>query len=115
MRRACLAAVLAAMMIVASAGAASAGEWNRGHFDGIGGDLPAKYHANSECLFNGLDQPDDMEQDLDFPDDDQWGSTPAGAHSPVVKVQTGGQLVAAGYVPAGLQGVACNGHLNPYK
>ena len=128
MRRALLIALLAALMVVAMvASAAFAGEWNPGHFNKPGGDLPAKYHANSECLFNGLDEPDEtslgagdgeplhlveVAPDVFEPvgDDGDWGNTPARG-----KVQSVGQLVAAGFVPPGIPGEACNGHLNPLK
>ena len=130
MRRSLLVAVLAALMVVASTGAAFAGEWNKGHFNADGGDLPAKDHANSECLFNGQDEPDETSEGAGdgepyFPggeggaligDDAGWSSTPAGAHNQAgVRVQTGGQFVAIGAVPPGAQGEACNGHLHPYQ
>jgi len=113
MRRAAVVLVLAALMTVAGAGAAFAGEWNRGNFNAPGGDLPAKYNARSECVFNGQDEPDATEGVV-FPDDEQWSSTPAGSHNKAgIRVQSNGQLVAAGYIPGGIPGQACNGHLNP--
>lgn len=77
--------------------AAFAGEWAPGQNASNG----AASHANSECVFNGQDD-DDLE------DDDLWAMTPAGG-----RVQSGGQLIAIGAVPAGIQGQACNGNLNP--
>jgi hypothetical protein len=132
MRRALIVAVLAAFMVVLSAGAAFAGEWNKGHHNEPGGNIPAKDVAKSECLFNGQDEPDEDPQgegngEPYFPggdggaligDDPLWSSTPAGAHNQAgVRVQSGGQLVAA-FGPegnAGAQGEACNGHLNPWN
>lgn len=133
MRRSLLIVALAALMVMAfGASAAFAGEWNRGHFNAPGGDLPAKYHANSECLFNGLDQPDDSSfgagdgepwfAPVIGGDDGLWGLTPAKG-----KVQSGGQMIAAlkqgVALPLppeetpfpGVQRFACNGHTNPLK
>jgi hypothetical protein len=123
MRRALLVAVLAALMVLASAGAAFAGEWNPGHFNDTGGDLPAKFNANSECLFNGLDETDetslgagDGEPFFDpgdgtlIGDDGIWASAPSGGI-----VQSAGQAILAGIAPPGAPGEACNGHLNPQK
>jgi hypothetical protein len=114
-------------MVMAGAGAAFAGEWNPGHFDDPGGNVPAKGNANSECLFNGLDEPDESAfeagdgEEWFGPglggDDGLWGLTPAGG-----KVQSGGQMIAAlkqgvdfGLPPEetpfpGVQKYACNGH-----
>jgi hypothetical protein len=119
MRRALWVGVLAVAMVMALSGVAFAGEWNKGHFNEDGGNLPAKYHANSECLFNGQDELDVSNgggEPIDFgSDDDLWSFTPAGAHNAAgIRVQSGGQITAtgAGYVG---QGEACNGHLNPLK
>jgi hypothetical protein len=113
MKRYLLVVALAAVMLMASAGAAFAGEWNKGHFNDDGGNLPAKYHANSECLFNGQDEPDATEGGGD---DAFWSITPAGSHNQAgVRVQSGGQGVAIGAETPGVQGVACNGHLNGLK
>jgi hypothetical protein len=123
MRRLLLVAAFTALMVMASA-PAFAGEWNKGHFNEPGGNLPAKYHANSECVYNGLDEPDATEHPGEdpFADDGLWGLTPAGG-----KVQSGGQMIAAlkqgvdlGIPPEGtpfpgVQRFACNGHLNPLK
>lgn len=94
---------------------AFAGEWNKSK-----GEVAAKQNGNSECLFNGLDEPDaafgGTEPDGPMgPDDPLWSSTPAGANG-AVRVQAYGQLVAVGlkaFVPS--PGVACNGHLNPHN
>ena len=118
MRRRSIVALFAAllvMMMTLGATAALAGEWNKGHFNEPGGDLPAKANSNSECLFNGQDEPDATEGPGD---DGLWELTPAGAHNQAgIRVQSGGQIVAA-FGPegnAGVQGVACNGHLNGLK
>ena len=131
MRRSLLAAALAALMVLAVSAPAFAGEWNKGHFNAPGGDLPAKDNGNSECLFNGRDEPDESvfeEGDGEplfapgFGDDLTWGLTPAKG-----KVQSGGQMIAAlkqgvdlGLPPEetpfpGVQRFACNGHLNPLR
>ena len=94
------------------AGTALAGEWNKK------GDVAAKTQARSECLFNGLDQPDSVEPgdggEVPAFDDFTWGLTPAGANSGGnVRVQSGGQLIAIGFVAPGIQGTDCNGHGNP--
>jgi hypothetical protein len=99
------------------AGTALAGEWNKAT-----GDVAAKQHGRSDCLFNGQDQPDESypgagdgegPADTGGYDDPLWGSTPAGAHSGGnTVVQAGGQLTASGAGYVG-QGTACNGHLNP--
>jgi hypothetical protein len=98
-------------------GAALAGEWNKAN-----GDVAAKEQGRSDCLFNGLDEPDESAPgagDGEGPapdtgyDDPLWAMTPAGANSGgKVVVQAGGQLTAlfGGYVG---QGTACNGHLHP--
>lgn len=121
MRRRSMVALFAALLVMTmtlGATAAFAGEWNKGHFNAPGGDLPAKANSNSECLFNGQDEPDATEGAHPFPDDDLWSSTPAGAHNQAgIRVQSGGQIVAA-LGPegnAGVQGVDCNGHLNGLK
>ena len=102
------------------AGAAFAGEWNQK------GDVAAKTQGRSDCLFNGLDQPDEsslgandgegpaVDGDVGTYDDPLWSQTPAGANSGgKVRVQSGGQLIAIGFAPPGVQGEACNGNLNP--
>jgi hypothetical protein len=116
MQRTLIILTLALALVLAMAGVALAGEWNPGHFNEPGGDLPAKFHANSECLFNGLDEPDesalgagDGEPTQYFADDGFWSTTPAGG-----RVQSAGQSIVGGSEP-GEAGVACNGHLNPLK
>jgi hypothetical protein len=99
------------------AGTALAGEWNQAT-----GDVAAKQNGRSNCLFNGLDEPDESSPgagdgegaapDVGY-DDPLWSMTPAGANSGgKAVVQAGGQLTAlfGGYQG---QGQACNGHLNP--
>ena len=97
--------------------AALAAEWNPGHFDEPGGNVPAKYVAASECVFNGRDEPDVTEAPLGGGDDADWAQTPSGG-----KVQSGGQITAAGaqlgdpslIVPTGVQGQACNPTAEPF-
>ncbi len=97
MRRLLLVAVLAALMIMASAGAAFAGEWNPGrgyiHGDTDAAPLPAA----SDCAYSGRDDPD-------VEDDSNWEATPAGG-----LVQSPGQfmLSPASFGP-GVPGIACN-------
>ena len=116
-------AVLAAVMLMAGAGAASAGEWNKGHFNEDGGNLPAKYNGNSECLFSGQDEPDEPslgagggEPYFDpgdgtlIGDDPIWSSSPAGANNNAgIRVQSPGQANLAGIASPGDPGGACNG------
>ena len=117
-KRPLLAVSIALMALMMFSQAALAGEWNHK------GDVAAKTHGGSACLFNGLDQPDesapgagdgepiwydengngDVDDDEIFADDGQWGSTPAGG-----KVQSYGQIVAIGgkaFAPS--PGLACN-------
>jgi hypothetical protein len=110
-----------AFATVLFAGTAIAGEWNQK------GDVAAKEQGRSECLFNGLDEPDESslgagdgegpaeEGNAESYDDFLWSVlTPAGKNSGgTVRVQTGGQLIAAGLAPPGVQGEACNGNLIP--
>ena len=98
-------AVCAVGILSFGATAAFAGEWNPNK-----GDLPAKENGNSPCLFNGLDEPDTTEDHSGGdPDDFLWGTlAPAGANSGKVAVQTGGQLIALGFVSPGTQGTDCN-------
>lgn len=91
--------LLAMMSLLAFAQVAAAGEWAPGLNDHNG----AASHANSACVFNGRD-------DNDPEDDAIWSQTPAGG-----RVQSGGQLIAAGFAEPGVQGEACNGHLRPLK
>ena len=119
MKRPLLAVSLALMALLVFSQAALAGEWNHK------GDVAAKTHGGSACLFNGLDQPDEsfpgagdgeptpwddknrngvVDPGEVFADDGMWGSTPAGG-----RVQSYGQIVASGgkaFAPS--PGVACN-------
>lgn len=95
--------------------AALAGEWA----PGLGAHNGAAGVANSECVYNGHD-------DNDADDNFLWANTPSGG-----VVQSGGQIIAGtrtnpeffewlagqGFpVPGpGIQGEACNGHLNPHN
>jgi hypothetical protein len=71
---------------------AYAGEWA----PGLNDHIPSKEVAQSACVFNGHD-------DDDLGDDALWAQTPSGG-----VVQSGGQLIAAGFADPGVQGVACN-------
>lgn len=105
-RRFGVAVSIALMSLLVLSQAAFAGEWNPAK-----GDVAAKVHGASACLFNGLDQPDetapgrgDGESTVPFGDDGLWGSTPAGG-----RVQSYGQIVASGgKASAPSPGVACN-------
>ena len=118
MLRIAAAAAIALMSFALFGQVALAGEWNPGHFNTPGGDIPAKEVAASECVFNGLDEADesylgagDGESIAFGGDDGDWAQTPAGGI-----VQSGGQITATGaqagdpglLVPTGIQGVACN-------
>ncbi len=119
MKRFGVAVSIALMSLLVLSQAAFAGEWNPAK-----GDVAAKVHGGSFCLFNGRDQPDEtapgagdgeptwfdanengvVDAGEIFADDGQWGSTPAGG-----KVQSYGQIVASGgkdFAPS--PGVACN-------
>lgn len=104
MKRSGVAVSIALMSLLLFSQGAFAGEWNQK------GDVAAKVHGHSACLFNGLDQPDETqpgdggEPTVPFGDDAFWGATPAGG-----KVQSYGQIVASGGkgdFPS--PGVACN-------
>jgi hypothetical protein len=113
-----LAVALALVSLLVMSGTALAGEWNHK------GDVAAKTHGGSACLFNGRDQPDEsspgagdgepiwydengnneVDEGEIFSDDGQWGAAPAGG-----KVQSYGQIVASGFKAfAPSPGVACN-------
>ena len=113
MRRSILVMLVASLMVMAGASAAFAGEWapggpNNGHTTPVW-----DYVAESICSFSGADESDASEDHYGEPgDDEQWGSTPAGANSEgKAMVQSGGQFVAsvgssdpgavAGFVAAG--------------
>ena len=109
MRRSMLVATVALLMLLVSAVSASAGEWNKGNFNTPGGDVPAKYNANSECMFSGLDEPDATEGTIPFGDDALWNQKPGQA------VQTPGHAMRLGIADPGTPGVACNGRLSGLK
>ena len=96
LRRLAVIVPLALAFVMILSQVALAGEWGPGQ--GYNG---AADKAQSECVFNGLDDPDPE-------DDETWAATPAKG-----KVQSGGQLIAAGFIPPGVQRFACNAHLNP--
>lgn len=89
--------IVVVLAMLATGPVALAGEW----IPGKQSHTPAPGVAMSNCVYNGQDD-DDLE------DDEIWAQTPAGG-----RVQSGGQLIAAGLAPPGIQGTACNGHLNP--
>jgi hypothetical protein len=95
----------ALLSLLAFAPVAVAGEWAPGLNDHNG----SAGHAQSECVYNGRDDPD-------AEDDAMWSQTPAGG-----RVQSGGQATAAGaragdpnmFIPTGIQGFACNPQAAP--
>jgi hypothetical protein len=105
-RRLVIGAALCAGTIAGFGGTALAGEWA----PGAGGKLTPVHGskggvANSECAFSGRDEPDSTEDHYGEPGDDGlWGATPSKG-----KVQSPGQLVAAGFAPPGLPGLFCRG------
>ena len=116
MRRLALVLALSSLLVLAIGQMASAGEWNKGHFNEPGGNVPGKYQANSECVFNGLDEPDetytgagDGEPTAYIADDALWTQKPGQA------VQTAGHAHRLGIAEPGDPGQACNGHLNPHR
>lgn len=94
MKRLLLAAVLAALMVVASASAALAGEVN-----GKGEVNAAPTHANSICAFSGLIDGFDPEEPF-FTKTQSWGQVPKELRA---------FLTSIGESP----GVACRGGSNP--
>ncbi|MBL0749914.1 hypothetical protein [Nocardioides baculatus] len=99
---------VAAGVVLATAGAASAGEVN-----GKGKDIPAPEHAASECVFSGLDTLDSVEQNpLPELDDDALavrGNQSPGGMDRYHGVQNYGIFVKAGlkeFLPS--PGQACN-------
>ncbi len=101
-----VAAACVAVML-GTGGPALAGEWAPGQ-DKL---TPVKTDgvASSECAFSGRDQPDIADgvgepDGPDGPDDGLWAGTPAKG-----KVQSPGQLIAAGMLPPGTPGQACRG------
>ena len=119
MKRPLLAVSSAAFLLLLSSQAALGGEWNPAT-----GDVAAKTHGHSACLFNGRDQPDEsapgagdgepiwfdvngnnqVDEGEVSGDDGSWGAAPAGG-----RVQSYGQIVASGgkaFAPS--PGIACN-------
>lgn len=97
MKRFAVGFLVAAGLVLGSAGAASAGETN-----GHGGSVPAPEHAHSACAFSGQDLPDAIEGNPPGFDDDFVTS----GH-----VQSYGKYVSHGLkseVPS--PGVACRGN-----
>ena len=103
-----MSATAAAGLVLATAGAASAGEVN-----GNGEDIPAPGNAASECVFSGLDTVDSVEQNPPGFDDDALavrGNQSPGGVDRYHGVQSYGIFVRAGlkdFVPS--PGQACNG------
>ena len=99
-----MSATAAAGLVLATAGAASAGEVN-----GNGEDIPAPGNAASECVFSGLDTVDSVEQNPPGFDDDALAERGNQKHG-YRGVQSYGMFVRAGlkeFVPS--PGQACNG------
>ncbi len=100
--------VIAAGLVLAGGGAASAGEVN-----GQGKDIPAPENAHSECVFSGLDTPDSVEGNPEGFDDDALavrGNQSPGGRDRYHGVQSYGIFVRAGLkdiVPS--PGEACSG------
>ena len=101
-------AAVAAGLVLAGAGAASAGEVN-----GNGEDIPATQNASSECAFSGQDTADAVEGNPPGFDDDALAVR--GNQSPGGVARYHGVQSYGIYVRAGLKGVvpspgqACNG------
>ena len=95
-------------LVLAGAGAASAGEVN-----GNGDDIPAPTNASSECVFSGQDTADSIEGNPEGFDDDALamrGNQSPGGVDRYHGVQSYGIFVRAGLkavVPS--PGMACNG------
>jgi len=100
--------VTAAGLVLAAAGAASAGEVN-----GTGKDIPAPDRAASVCVFSGLDTADSIEGNPEGFDDDALavrGNQSPGGVDRFHGVQNYGMFARAGLkdvVPS--PGVACKG------
>ncbi|MFE6509235.1 hypothetical protein ACFVDI_02420 [Nocardioides sp. NPDC057767] len=100
---------IAAGLVLAGAGAASAGEVN-----GTGGEIPAPDHASSECVFSGLDTADAIEGNPPQFNDDALGvrgNQSPGGEDRYHGVQSYGIFVRAGlkeFVPS--PGEACRGN-----
>ena len=108
MRRCIASCAVAAGLVLAGAGAASAGEVN-----GQGKDIPAPDRSSSECVFSGLDTVDSVEGNPEGFDDDALavrGNQAPGGVERYHGVQSYGIFVRAGLkdvVPS--PGMACNG------
>jgi hypothetical protein len=108
MKRLMATCTLAAGLVLAGTGIASAGEVN-----GNGDDTPAPDNAHSECVFSGLDTPDSVEDNPEGFDDDllaERGNQAPGGVERFHGVQNYGMFVrvgAKGAVPS--PGEACRG------
>ena len=109
MKRVMSMCAVAAGLVLAGAGAASAGEVN-----GNGDDIPATNNASSECAFSGQDTLDSIEGNPEGFDDDALamrGNQSPGGVDRYHGVQSYGIFVRAGLkdvVPS--PGVACRGN-----
>lgn len=109
MKRVMSMCAVAAGLVLAGAGAASAGEVN-----GNGDDIPATNNASSECAFSGQDTLDAIEGNPEGFDDDALamrGNQSPGGVDRYHGVQSYGIFVRAGLkavVPS--PGVACRGN-----
>ena len=109
MKRVMSICAVAAGLVLAGAGAASAGEVN-----GNGDDIPATNNASSECAFSGQDTLDSIEGNPEGFDDDALamrGNQSPGGVDRYHGVQSYGIFVRAGLkdvVPS--PGVACRGN-----
>ena len=109
MKRVMSMCAVAAGLVLAGAGAASAGEVN-----GNGDDIPATDNASSECAFSGQDTLDAIEGNPEGFDDDALamrGNQSPGGVDRYHGVQSYGIFVRAGLkdvVPS--PGVACRGN-----
>lgn len=109
MKRVMSMCAVAAGLVLAGAGAASAGEVN-----GNGDDIPATNNASSECAFSGQDTLDAIEGNPEGFDDDLLavrGNQSPGGVDRYHGVQSYGIFVRAGLkdvVPS--PGVACRGN-----
>lgn len=106
MKKLVLGGVLAAGLMFAGVGSATAGEYT-----GNGGNTQARGHAQSECMFSGQDMPDSVEgHPAGFDDDWLSFSNPGNGNTRTHGVQNYGQFVAVGMkgvVPS--PGDACRG------
>jgi len=109
MKRVMSVCALTAGLVLAGAGAASAGEVN-----GKGDPIPAPGNASSECVFSGLDTADSLEGNPPGFDDDALavrGNQSPGGVDRYHGVQSYGMFVRAGlkeFLPS--PGEACRGN-----